>query len=120
MKVCIPTTGEGGIDDLIGQHFGRVPSYTVVDLDTNEVNVIPNTSEHMGGVGLPPESISKTGTHIMLCSGLGPKAVHMFEQYGIDVFVGAQGTVSDVIKAWQQGELTEATDENACKEHRDH
>ena len=56
----------------------------------------------------------------MLCSGLGPKAVHLFEDVGIDVFVGAEGTVRDVIKAWQQGQLMEATDENACREHRDH
>ncbi|NOQ29441.1 MAG: dinitrogenase iron-molybdenum cofactor biosynthesis protein [Methanosarcinales archaeon] len=120
MKVCIPTEREGGIDDAVGQHFGRVPTYTLVDVETNKVEVIPNTSEHRGGVGVPPEFISKTGTHVMLCSGLGPKAVHMFEEFGIDVFVGAEGTVRDAIEAWQQGRLTEATDENACKEHRDH
>ena len=28
----------------------------------------------------------KTGTHAMLCSGLEPKAVHLFEEVGIDVF----------------------------------
>jgi predicted Fe-Mo cluster-binding NifX family protein len=120
MKVCIPTEGEGGIDDAVGQHFGRVPTYTLVDIDADEVTVIPNTSEHRGGVGVPPEFISGTGTHVMLCSGLGPKAVHLFEEFGIDVFVGAEGTVRDTIEAWQQGRLTEATDENACKEHRDH
>ena len=56
----------------------------------------------------------------MLCSGLGPKAVHMFEEFGIGVFVGVEGTVRNAIEAWQQGQLMEATDENACKEHRDH
>lgn len=118
MKVCIPTEGDGGIDDSVGQHFGRVPTYTVVDIDTGEVEVIANTSEHRGGTGLPPELISKTGTHVMLCGGLGPKAVTMFEQFGIDVFVGAEGTVRDAIEAWKQGMLMEATDENACREHR--
>ena len=120
MKVCIPTAGEGGIDDLVGQHFGRVPTYTIVDTDTDEVEVIRNTSEHAGGVGLPPELISKTDTHIMLCGGLGPKAVTMFEQVGIDVFVGAAGSVRDAIDAWKSGMLMEATDENACREHRHH
>jgi len=118
MKVCIPTEGDGGIDDLVGQHFGRVPTYTVVDIDTGEVKVIANVSEHRGGTGLPPELISTTGTHIMLCGGLGPKAITMFEQFGIDVFVGAKGTVRDAVEAWKQGMLMEATDENACREHR--
>ena len=26
MKICIPTAGVGGIDDFVGQHFGRVQS----------------------------------------------------------------------------------------------
>jgi predicted Fe-Mo cluster-binding NifX family protein len=38
----------------------------------------------------------------------------------IDVLVGAEGTVRNAIEAWQQGRLMEATDENPCKEHRDH
>lgn len=57
MKVCIPTAGVGGIDDFVGQHFGRVPTYTLVDIGTNKVEVIPNTSEHRGGVGVPPDFI---------------------------------------------------------------
>ncbi|MBE0523435.1 MAG: NifB/NifX family molybdenum-iron cluster-binding protein [Methanosarcinales archaeon] len=118
MKVCIPTMEKGGLNDMVAQHFGRAPSYTVVDIETNAVEVIPNKSEHMGGIGVPPEYIAPTGTHIMLCSGLGKKAVNMFEQYGIDVFVGASGTVQDAVAAWQNGLLSEATDENACREHR--
>jgi predicted Fe-Mo cluster-binding NifX family protein len=40
----------------------------------------------------------------------------MFEEFGIEVFVGAEGVrLRDVIEAWQQGRLMEATDENACK-----
>ena len=95
-------------------------AYTIVDLDTNEVTVIPNTSEHRGSAGVPPEFISKMGTHVMLCSGLGLKAIHLFEEFGIDVFIGAQGTMRDAIEAWQQGRLMEATGENACKEHGNH
>jgi len=118
MKVCIPTMGNNGINEVVSQHFGRARTYTIVDTETNEVEVLQNTSRHMGGNRLPPEIIVETGTHIMLCSGLGPRAINMFEQYGIDVFVGATGTVKDAINAWMSGKLTEATDENACKMHR--
>ncbi len=118
MKVCVPTMGKGGLDDLISAHFGRSDTYTIVDTDTGEVEVVPNTSEHMGGTGLPPELIASKGAHTMLVGGLGPKAVQMFEQYGIDVFVGATGTVNDAISNWKEGHLEEATDENVCSEHR--
>jgi len=71
MKVCIPTMGENGLNNFVGEHFGRVPTYTIVDLDTDDVKVIPNTSHHMGGQVDPPQIMVKEGVNVMLCQGLG-------------------------------------------------
>lgn len=117
MKVCIPTMGKNGLNENVGEHFGRVPTYTVVDTKTNEVNVVDNTSEHTGGSGYPPEIIAQTGAEVMLCGGLGRRAISMFEELGIMVYVGASGTVKDAIQMWQAGKLQQATDENACRQH---
>ncbi len=54
----------------------------------------------------------------MLCSGLGPRAIGMFEQFGIEVYVGASGTVREAVRDFQAGMLHEATDADACREHR--
>jgi len=118
VKVAVPTMGSNGLDEHVSEHFGRAPTFTVVDMATNEVKVIPNTSEHMGGSGYPPEIMASAGVEVMLCSGLGPRAIGMFEQCGIEVYVGASGTVRDAIQAWQAGRLYVATDENACRMHR--
>ena len=117
MKICVPTMGKRGLDEQVGEHFGRVPTYTVVDTETKEVNIIDNTSEHMGGRGYPPDIIAKTGTQAMLCSGLGRRAITMFEDLGIMVYVGANGTVRDALLMWKEGQLQPATDENACRQH---
>ncbi len=117
MKLCIPAMGQKGIEETVGQHFGKVPYYALYDTDTKETTVIENTSEHNGGVGLPPEIMDKEGVDIMLCGGLGQKAVLMFEQYGIDVFIGANGTIQDAISAWEDCKLTRATQNNSCSGH---
>jgi len=117
MKICIPTVSENGLDDVVGEHFGRVPTYTIVDLDTNEVKVIPNTSEHMGGQGYPPEIMAKEGVNVMVCRGLGRRAITMFEEMGIDVYIGASGTVKDAIDAFKQDKLQKANADNACGQH---
>ena len=117
MKICIPTIGENGLDNTIGEHFGRVPTYTIVDLDTNEVKVIPNTSEHMGGQGYPPEIMAREGVNAMVCRGLGRRAIMMFEELGIDVYIGASGTVKDAIEAFKQDSLQKANINNACGQH---
>jgi len=117
-KICIPTMGNAGLDDRVSQHFGRAPTFTVVGMVTKEVKVLENKSEHFGGVGSPPEIVSNEGVDVLLCSGLGPRAIGMFEQLGIEVYVGVSGTVRDAIKAFQAGMLREATDKDACKMHR--
>jgi hypothetical protein len=46
LRVCVPTLGWDGLDDYVCEHFGRAPTFTIVDLATGKVEVIPNTSEH--------------------------------------------------------------------------
>jgi predicted Fe-Mo cluster-binding NifX family protein len=110
--------GNNGLADRVSEHFGRAPTFTIVDTLTNEVKVIENISEHFGGGGRPPELLSRESIDVMLCLGLGPRAISRFEQLGIRVYVGASGTVRDAINAFQAGILKEATSEDACKEHR--
>lgn len=118
VKISIPTMGHRGLEEYVSEHFGRAPTFTIVDLKTHEVNVIPNTSQHMGGKGYPPEIMARQGVEVMICSGLGPRAIDFFERLGIEVYIGAHGTVREAIKEWQAGKLQMATDENACKAHR--
>ncbi len=118
MKLCIPTLGSGGLNALVSEHFGRAPTFTVVDMANNEVTVMQNTGEHFGGVENTPELVAAAGAAVLLCSGLGPRAIAAFEQFGIEVYVGARGTVEDAIRAFQAGALIEACESNACKEHR--
>lgn len=118
MKICVPTMGDGGMDEAICQHFGRAPTFTVVDMDSNEIKVLPNVSEHMGGTGLPTEIIFAESVKVLIVGGLGPKAVTAFNQAGIDVFVGATGTVKDAIEDWQKNLLSCANQDNACQDHK--
>lgn len=119
MRISVPSMGNKGLDDMVGQHFGRVPTYTIYDTETDKVEIVDNTSMHMGGQGYPPELLHSHKVDVLLCSGLGQRAVDMFEQLGIMVYVGAgaMGTVKDAIDAWKRGELQEVTDETVCKEH---
>ncbi len=116
MRVCIPTEGSGGLDAPVGEHFGRAPTYTIVDTETGEVEVLPNESEHMGGSGLPAELLAQAGVDVVLCAGLGWRAKALLEDYGMMVYVGAQGTAREALEAWEREQLQAATDEEICRE----
>ncbi|HDO19670.1 MAG TPA: dinitrogenase iron-molybdenum cofactor biosynthesis protein [Thermoplasmatales archaeon] len=115
MKICIPTAGSGGLGDMVGEHFGRVPTYTIVDLETGDVKIIRNTSIHMGGTLYPPEIMAKEGVDVMICRGLGRRAIGMFRDFNIDVYIGAEGTVERAIELFKQGKLRKAEVLDGCE-----
>jgi len=114
-RVCVPTEGPGGLDDLVGEHFGRVPSYTIYNSETGEVEVVDNTSEHAGGSGLPAQILAGLGIDVLLCSGLGRRAIGLLSENGIEVCVGLSGTAREAIEAWKGGEVSEASEGDACQ-----
>lgn len=117
MIVSIPVMDNAGLDSKLSEHFGKAPSYLLYDTEKNEAKTIPNRSDHMGGTGAPPEHMAMAKVEIIVCSGLGPKALHMLEGLGIKVYVGAKGSAKDALAAWRSGALQIASEENACKSH---
>ena len=117
MKIAIPTNGERGLDEQVGEHFGRVSTYTIMDDDTGEVETIKNTSHHMGGQGYPPEILADAGVGVLLCRGLGRRAIQMFTEREIMVYCEASGTVKDALEQWRNGSLISATEDTACTQH---
>ncbi len=117
MKVCFPTEGNGGLEGQVGEHFGRVPTYTIVDNETDNVEVIPNNSSHKGGSGLPADLLAQEGVDVMVCSGLGRKAIRLFQDHGIDVYIGAGGSVREALEEWRENQLSSASKSDGCEKH---
>jgi predicted Fe-Mo cluster-binding NifX family protein len=113
-RIAIPTAGPGGLDDRLAEHFGRAPTFTFVDAATEQVEVIPNRSEHMGGQGMPADLLADSGADVVLCTGLGRRAIGLLSQHGIVVHRVEPGTVRQAVAEWKRGELDAVTDDDAC------
>ncbi len=117
MKIAVPTNGDKGLSEKVGEHFGRAPTYTIVDEESGKVTVLQNTSNHMGGQRHPPEILADAGVEVLLCRGLGRRAIQMFKEKEIEVYCDASGSVDDAIKQWKQGDLVLASEDTACTQH---
>jgi len=117
MKIAIPTMGNSGWEDRVGEHFGRVPYYAVIDTKTDELSFLDNSSEHMGGRGLPARILSEHGIDEMVCQGLGRRAISLFDENGVKVYIGAYGTVKDAYEAYKGGALKVACEGDGCQQH---
>ncbi len=118
MKIVIPTNDKKGLKDTVAEHFGRCNTYTFLDEKGKVIEIIDNTSEHMGGVGLPPELMKKNKANMLLCRGLGPRALNLCQQYGIEVYVCQAETVKEIFALWKNKKIKKAGFEDICEEHK--
>jgi len=118
MKIVIPTEGKEGLKERTAEHFGRCPTFTFLDENGKVLEVVDNTSQHMGGQGLPPELMKKHGADVLLCQGLGPRAIEMCNGFGIKVYVTQAETVECMFNLWKDKKIDIAGLDSACKDHQ--
>ena len=112
-RIVIPVSDEKGVDSTLSQHFGRAPFFAIIDLDENGTVIgkgtIANTSEHFGGVGLPPDRILQLRPKALVTYGLGSKALSRFQDAGVAVLRTEVDTVREVIREYNNDRLQELT-----------
>jgi predicted Fe-Mo cluster-binding NifX family protein/Zn-finger nucleic acid-binding protein len=113
-RIVVPVLDESGYNARLSEHFGRAPYFAVVDLDENgcisSQRTVPNTSEHFGGTGRPPDRILQLRPNALITYGMGPRALNIFQNARVPVLRANANTVKDVIAAYNNDALEELTE----------
>lgn len=120
LRIAIPSLDNTGLTSPVSEHFGRCSHFTLVDIEASEiksVSTIDNPYAHSHAPGQVPQFVHEHGANVMLAGGLGHRAITFFEQYGIQVATGAQGTVQHTVQAYLAGQLNGAT---PCADSQQH
>ena len=115
MKIAIPSMDDSGLSAAISEHFGQTPFFTIVDTEADQVTAIANPGHQ--GDRTPVDAIADEKAQVVLCSGMGGRAVQFFATAGIEVFMGAEGTVQETMDTHRQGKLPAASEAAACPGH---
>jgi predicted Fe-Mo cluster-binding NifX family protein len=118
MKIVVPTNGRKGMEDTVAGHFGRCSTYTFLDEKGKVTDIIDNTSQHAGGSELPPDLMKRQGANVLLCKELGPRALNLCGQLGIDVYTCQAKTVRKIFSLWKNNEIKKAGAEDVCQQHK--
>ena len=119
-RIVIPVADNSGLNSRLSEHFGRAPYFMVVEINSKgeilSVEAIPNTSEHFGGFGKPPDRILQLKPTAVVTYGMGPRALNIFQQARVAVLRANAATVREIIEAYKRNELEELTE--GCREAR--
>ena len=110
LRLAVPSDLPGGLDAARSGHFGRSPSFTIVDIvDDVVVNafMVPNQPHAKGDHGLTQVlTLGENSVDVIIVAGIGSKPLLTCLQAGMRVFAGEdRATVRAVIQAFIDAEL---------------
>jgi len=105
MKLAIAT--EQG---HVSAHFGRCPTYTLVDISEGKVTHREEIENPGHQPGFLPRYLSEKSVDTIIAGGMGPRAQGLFAQQGIQTIIGVQGPVDDVIEEYLNQKLEPGED----------
>jgi predicted Fe-Mo cluster-binding NifX family protein len=111
MKIAASTT-QGGLDDTVTEHFGRAESFTIVEVDGDEikgVEVVKNTGAMQpSGAGIAASQlIVNKDADVLLTGNVGPKAFTVLQAAGVRIYRASGLKVSEAVEKCLRGELEE-------------
>jgi len=108
MRVAISTDG-----DFVSAHFGRCPSFTLIDIENGKVTKKTEVANPGHQPGAIPQFLHQKGVNCIVAGGMGMRAVSFFEEYSIKTIVGVSGKIDEVIEQLKKGALEGG--ESLCK-----
>ena len=103
MKIAIPMA-----DGRLCMHFGHCEKFAFVDVDRDEKKILSQEEaeapEHQPG--LLPRWLSERDVNLVIAGGMGMRAQNFFNEFGIEVIVGAPSEEPQkIVTDWLDGTL---------------
>jgi len=107
MKVAVTSRGKT-LDDQVDPRFGRCANFVIVETDDMSFEAIENSNAAAGsGAGVQSaQLIAEKDAKVVLTGNCGPNAFQTLEAVGIEVVVGAGGTVREAVEQYKAGNVS--------------
>jgi predicted Fe-Mo cluster-binding NifX family protein len=108
MKIAV-TSIDGTMEGMVDERFGRARKLILYDPNTDAVEVLENSMQMnlAQGAGIQAaQNVVRTGVHTVISGHLGPKAFHVLQIAGIEVYSAPNMTAAEAIKRYKEKTLT--------------
>jgi predicted Fe-Mo cluster-binding NifX family protein len=116
LKVAVSASGPS-LEAQVDPRFGRAPFFLLVDLETQDFQVVPNQPNLQAAQGAGIQAAALVARHkpeAVLTGHCGPKAFHTLEAAGVAVIVGVAGSVRDAVQDYRAGKFRPASGPNVA------
>lgn len=113
MRIAVTATGPT-LDDRVDPRFGRCACFLFIDPESRDVQPLenPSSSEPSGAGIQAARFVAEQGADVVLTGNCGPNAFRTLEAAGVQVIVGAGGTVRETVEQFRAGGMSAAGQPN--------
>lgn len=111
IKIAVASENEN-----IAEHFGHCKNFNIFEAEKNQItrsSSVPNPGHKPGFL---PNFLHDMGVNVVISGGMGGSAIDIFNEKGIEVIVGAEGTAKSAATAYLNGDLKSTG--SVCRQHR--
>jgi len=113
-KIAIPLEGE-----RLAGHFGHCEAFAIIEAEGNQIlrtEIVPAPVHEHGG---HPRFLAGMEVTDVIAGGMGPHAVNLLKQFGVNVILGAPELhFNEIAQKYLEGQLQSS--EEACHAHEGH
>ncbi len=114
MKIALSANGTD-LSAQLDPRFGRARHFVIFDSETGEIDVVDNEQnlDLPQGAGIQAgQTIVRNGADVLITGNCGPKAFRVLQSANVQIFVGVDGTLEEVLDRFKAGELEPAREAN--------
>jgi predicted Fe-Mo cluster-binding NifX family protein len=104
LRIAIPTKGQGGLEDVVSDVFGRANSFTIVDVEKGAIKNVkvlenPAVSYEHGAGPIVVKMLIDAGVNTVIAAEFGPGVSTLLNQHEVTkIKVNAGSSVSESLK----------------------
>jgi predicted Fe-Mo cluster-binding NifX family protein len=107
MRICITAAGEDW-GAATQPNFGRAAYFLFIDTETEAIDAVANRPGAHGAGVQASQTVAENGATVVITGSVGPNAFQGLSAAGVEIYVGATGTVKEAFEAYRGGELKRA------------
>ena len=113
MKIAVASEG-----NLVAQHFGHCEGFNIFSVQEGKAMDSQFVQNPGHKPGFLPNYLNELGVNVVISGGMGAGAIEIFNEKGIEVITGADGTADETVKKYLEGSLKSSG--SVCREHQHH
>ena len=113
-KISFPTSDKVTVDG----HFGHTREFVIYTVKENVIEEVIYITPPAHQPGVLPQFLAENGVDVIITGGMGQMAIDLFQRHGIDVVLGAVGSIDVNLNEYLGGFLT--SQNNVCQHDENH